>query len=65
MKPADNIELIRLILASIDGTITPEEFAVLDRGICENPEIADQYAEFMLSLPDYGSGGEGSACFSR
>jgi hypothetical protein len=65
MKPADNIELIRLILASIDGTITPEEFAVLDRGICENPEIADQYAEFMLLYTGLRQPGEGSACFSK
>lgn len=64
MKPADRLELIRLTMASIDGTITPEEFAHLDSQICQNPLAADQYAEFMLLYTGLRQPGQGSACYS-
>jgi hypothetical protein len=59
-----SLELTRLILASLDGTITPREFAQLDRAICQDPEIADRYAEFMLLYTGLRQPGTGSACFS-
>ncbi|MCK5000910.1 MAG: NPCBM/NEW2 domain-containing protein [Anaerohalosphaera sp.] len=43
----DFIALNRLILASIDGTISSEDFSRLDKMIASNPAIADHYAEFM------------------
>lgn len=65
MKATEYIELNRLVLAAIDGTITPEEFAVLDEGIRTNPEVADHYAEFMLLYTGLRQPGQGSACFSK
>jgi len=64
MRPAEQLELVRLVLGAIDGTITPEEFAQLDKSICENPEAADQYAEFMLLYTGLREPGQGSACYS-
>jgi hypothetical protein len=64
MRPADQLDLIRLTLAAIEGTITPEEFAWLDSQICQNPQAADQYAELMLLYTGLRQPGQGSACYS-
>lgn len=64
MKPAAQMDMARVILAAIDGTISPEEFAGLDEAIRTNPDAADYYAEFMLLYTGLRQPGQGSACFS-
>ena len=45
--PADKLELNRLILAALDGSIGNEAFAELERRIGEEEGTAEYYAEFM------------------
>lgn len=43
----EQYELAKLILAAIDGSITSEQFRILDKQLGENPEVLDFYAQFV------------------
>ncbi|MBN2514384.1 MAG: NPCBM/NEW2 domain-containing protein [Sedimentisphaerales bacterium] len=45
----DDIRLSELILASLEGTIQPDEFEELQRRIESSPESAKAYVDFMLN----------------
>lgn len=47
MRDDELLELNRLILELLDGTISDERFAALDRMIVEQPEVACHYGEFI------------------
>jgi hypothetical protein len=47
MRDDELLEVNRLILELLDGTISDERFAALDRMIAEEPEAACHYAEFI------------------
>jgi ferric-dicitrate binding protein FerR (iron transport regulator) len=47
MRDNEQLELNKLILELLDGTISSERFAVLDRMITKEPEAASYYAEFI------------------
>ena len=53
-----------LILASLDGVISDEQFAWLDKQIIENPEVAQYYVEFMSIYTGLRQPGDVSTSFS-
>ena len=61
----DYIAINKLILASIDGTISSEDFSHLDQLIAGDPAIADHYAEFMSIYVALREPGEVATAFTN
>jgi hypothetical protein len=65
MNSQDALKWNELILAAIDGTISPADFARLDTGIRTDSELANHYVGFMLLYAGLRQPGQVSTFFTE